>query len=118
MAEDFNIQIRLPRNIGEGDIVEIKAKVKHPSRTGLQLVETATTPYERFVRNQPAEYVRSVEVYYDGELVSNFEMNSSTADDPLISFMLRADKEAPIRVVVTNHLRETVEITEDLLFTA
>lgn len=117
MSEHFSVQLRLPRRAGEGDVVEVKAKIKHPSRTGLQLIETASTPYERFVRNQPAEYIRSVEIYYDNELLSTFYMNSSTSDDPLLSFMLRAVKEAPIRVVVTNHKNEVVEVTEDFKFT-
>lgn len=104
MSEHFSVNIRMPRTVNEGDIVEIKAKIKHPSRTGLQLVETATTPYDRFVRNQPAEYVRLVEVFFDDELISTFQLNSSSSDDPLLTFKLRADKEAPLRVVVTNHL--------------
>lgn len=116
MSEHFSVQLRLPRKVKEGDVVEIKAKIKHPSRTGLQLVETATTPYDRFVRNQPAEYVRLVEVYFDDSLISTFQLNSSSSDDPLLTFKLRADKEAPIRVVVTNHLRETTEVTEELTY--
>lgn len=117
MQSEFSVRLRLPRSISESDIIEVKAKIKHPSRTGLQLVETATEPYERFVRNQPAVFVRKVEVFYDGELISTFQMNSSTSDDPLLAFMLRADKEAELRVVVENHLREIVETTADVTFT-
>ena len=117
MSEHFSVQLRLPRRAAEGDVVEVKAKIKHPSRTGLQLVETAATPYERFVRNQPAEYIRQVDIYFDGELINTFYMNSSTSDDPLLSFMLRPEKEAPIRVVVTNHKNEVVEATEDYKYT-
>lgn len=116
MSEHFSVALRLPRNISDGDIIDVKAKIKHPSRTGLQLVETATTPYERFVRNQPAEYVRLVEVYYAGELISTFQLNSSSSDDPLLTFKVRADKEGAIRVVVTNHLEESVEVTENVEF--
>lgn len=116
MAEDFDVQLRLPRNIAEGDIIEIKARIKHQVTTGLQLIETAKTPYDRFVRNQAAIYVRSVEVYYGDELVSTFSMNSSTSNDPLLAFKLRASKESPLRVVVTNYQGEVVEATEDVTF--
>lgn len=83
MAE-FDVQIRLPREFQQGDIIEVKLKIKHPSRTGLQLVEDAATSYERFIRNQPAEYVRQVDIFYDDEPVSVFKMNAASADDPLI----------------------------------
>lgn len=116
MAEDFEVQLRLPRSIEEGEIIEIKARIKHQVTTGLQLIETAKTPYERFVRNQPAVYLRSVEVFYDDELVSTFKMNSSTSNDPLLAFKLRASKQAPVRVVVTNYEGQIVETTEDITF--
>lgn len=116
LQDEFSVQLRLPRDISEGDVVEVKAKIKHPVRTGLQLIETAQTPYERFIRNQPAEFVKKIEVYLDGELISTFDMNSSTSDDPLVAFMVRADKEADLRVVVTNHLNDMVEATETIAF--
>lgn len=118
MAEGFDVQIRVPREINAGDIIEVKAKIKHPSRTGLQLVETAATPFERFVRATPAEYVRLVEVFYGETQAAIFQMNAATSDNPLLSLQLRADQEAPLRVVVTNHLGESVEVTEDITFTA
>ena len=116
MAE-FDVKIRLPREFQQGDIIEVKLKIKHPSKTGLQLVEDAATGYERFVRNQPAEYVRQVDIFYDEELVSVFKMNAAIADDPLIIFKLKVDKSAPLRVLVEDHRRDTVEVTEDIQFT-
>ncbi len=113
---EFSVKIRLPREFQQGDIIEVKLKIKHPSRTGLQLVEDSTNSYERFIRNQPAEYVRQVDVFYDGEPVSVFKMNAAIADDPLMIFKLKVDKAAPLRVLVENHRRETVEITEDIQF--
>jgi len=115
MAE-FTVALRIPREISQGDIMEIKAKIKHPSSTGLAFVEDATTTYDRFVRDRPAEYVRQVEIFYGGEQVSLFEMNSSTSDDPLLTFKLRADHEALLQVVVTNHRRETVEAEAEIKF--
>lgn len=116
MAEEFNVRLRLPRQIKQGDIIEVKAKVKHPSTTGLQLNLEAETPFERFTRAEPAEYVSLVEVFYGEEKVSFFEMNSATSNDPLLTFKLRADREAPVRIVVTNHRSETVETTGDVQF--
>lgn len=118
MAEDFKVTLRIPPRISAGDIIELKAKIKHPSRTGLQLIETATTPYERFLRNQPAEFIRTIEVYLDGELVNVFLLNSSSSDDPLIAFKVRADEEMDVHVVVTNYLDEVVEASDTIKFSA
>ncbi|MBI4770585.1 MAG: thiosulfate oxidation carrier complex protein SoxZ [Chloroflexi bacterium] len=118
MAEEFTVQLRVPEQIKQGDVIEVKVKIKHPSRTGLQLIEDAKTPFDRFVRNQPAEYIREVEVFYGDQSVSLFEMNSATSDDPLLAFKLRAEREAPLRVAATNHRRETVEATADIHFSA
>jgi len=114
---DFDVKIRLPREFQQGDIIEVKLKIKHPSKTGLQVVEDAATSYERFIRNQPAEYVRQVDIFYDDEPVSVFKMNAASADDPLIIFKLKVDKAAPLRILVEDHRRETVEVTEDIQFT-
>lgn len=116
MADDFNVRLRLPRQIAQGDIIEVKVKIKHPSRTGLGLNEEATRPFERFFRAEPAQFVRQVEVFYAEEQVSTILMNASTSDDPLLALKLRAEQEAPIRVVVTNHKGETVEAETDIQF--
>ena len=117
MSEEFEVQLRLPRTISEDDIIEVKARIKHPVNAGLSLVETAQTPFDRFVRQEGAVFVRTVEIYYDDELVSKFSMNSSTSNDPLLAFKLRANKQALIRVIVTNHAGETVEASQDVVFT-
>ena len=117
MAEEFSLKLRLPREISENEVIEVKAKIKHPSSTGLQLVQTATNRYERFVRAQPAVYVRKVEVFYGDESISTFHMNAASSDNPLLAFRVRVVREAPIQVVVTNHKKETVEASEDITFT-
>ena len=116
MAKNCSVRLRLPRKFKQGDVIDVKAKIKHPSTTGLQFVEEAETPFERFIRAKPAEYIRLVEVFYGDEKVCFFEMNSSTSNDPLLTFKLKVDREAPLRVVVTNHRRETVEATADIRF--
>ena len=113
---EFTLRLRLPSEIREGDVIEVKAKIKHPSATGLKLNQDAENPFERFLRKEMAEFVRLVEVYYGDDLVSKFELNSSTSDDPLLGFKLRADREDTVRVVATNHRRETVEATADVRF--
>jgi len=120
MAEESKVappRLRLPASVRKGEVIEVKLKIKHPSRTGLRLVEEAKTPFERFVRERPAEYIRTVEVFYGNQRVSLFELNASTSDDPLLTFKLKADREAPLRVVVTNHEGRRFEVTEQIRFT-
>jgi hypothetical protein len=57
-----------------------------------------------------------VEVFYGEEQTNTFQMNSASSDDPLLAFKLRADKEAPVRIVVTNYKGEEVEATGDVVF--
>ena len=116
MAEEFSVKLRLPREISENEVIEVKAKIKHPSSTGLQLVQTATNRYERFVRSAPAVYVRKVEVLYGDKTISTFHMNAASSDNPLLAFKIRAVREAPIKIVVTNHKKETVSASELIAF--
>jgi hypothetical protein len=115
---EFEVQLRLPEQIKKGDIIETKIKIRHDSRTGLSVVEDAKTPFERFVRAEPAVYVKTVEVFYGTERINLFEMNSSTSDNPLLAFKLKASQEAALRVVVTNHLNKTSEATTNVKFAA
>ena len=71
MAEDFSVRLRLPNEISMGDIVEVKAKIKHPSNTGLGFDPDAARPYDRFFRDRPAVYIRLVEVFYAGERIKS-----------------------------------------------
>ncbi len=110
------VKMRLPSGVKKGDVIEVKVKIKHPSRTGLGLVEDAKTPYERFVRRERPIYLKQVEVYYGDERVSVFDLNSSTSDDPLLAFKLRADRDAPVRVVFTSSEGKTYEVKERIAF--
>jgi sulfur-oxidizing protein SoxZ len=104
-------RMRLPREIKRGEVIRVQVKIRHPSRTGLRLL-----PDGRFVRGRPAFYIKLVEVFYGETLVSKFELNSSTSDDPLLGFHVKADKEAPVKVVFTNHRDERVEVVQTVKF--
>ena len=95
-------RMRMARRIKKGDIIKIKVKFNHPSFTGLGRVDPESEP--SFNRANPVTFIRNMFVYYDDELVTRFRMSSAISDDPLFSFKLKADKEAPVKVVfVDNH---------------
>lgn len=116
MVMAFDVQVRLPGSIRQGSVVEVKVKIGHPSKTGLTLVEDAQTKYERFKRMEPALYIREIQVFYGSEQIALFEINSATSDDPIIGFKVRADRQAPIRVVATNNRREASEGSAEIKF--
>ena len=95
-------RMRMARRIKKGDIIKIKVKFNHPSFTGLGRFDPESEP--SFNRANPVTFIRNMFVYYDDELVTRFRMSSAISDDPLFSFKLKADKEAPVKVVfVDNH---------------
>lgn len=114
----FEILFRLPTRIKQGEVVEAKLRIRHPVRTGLRLVEEATTKFERFARDQPAVYVKTVEIFYGEERISFFELNSSLSDDPILGFKFRADRAAPLKAVAVDYQGDRSETSTPVEFSA
>ena len=107
-------RIRLPRRIAKGDVIRIQAKVRHPSRTGLKMTgEHAFGPDP----DNPAIYIRLLEIYYGNTKIAWYEMSSAISDDPIVTFPLKASREAPVRVVFTSSEGKTYETSAPLKFT-
>lgn len=87
-------RIRIPDRIARGDIIRVNAIVSHPMDTG-------------FFRNAdgqpiPAFFIRDVVVAYGDAEVARFEWTSGVSKDPIVSFTLRADHEAPLTITWTD----------------
>ena len=106
-------RMRLPWRIRKGEIIRVLVKIRHPSRTGLRPLRDGSFEFGR-----PAFFIRLVEVFYGGELVAKFETTSAISDDPIFGFHLKADKEAPVRVVFTNHRSDRSEMLKEIKFSA
>jgi len=105
--------IRIPRlvaglPVGDGEIIDVQVKVKHPSRTGLALRDG------RFVQEAEPFHLRDLEVFRDGERVSRFVLGAAMSDNPLITFKLRARPEATVAVALTNTRGDRFEATARL----
>jgi sulfur-oxidizing protein SoxZ len=84
-------RIRVPDQIRRGDLITVNAIVSHPMDTGF--FRTAEgTPI-------PAYFIKNVVVTYGGQEVARFEWTSGISRDPVVSFTLKADKEAPLSMV-------------------
>jgi thiosulfate oxidation carrier complex protein SoxZ len=87
-------RIRIPDRIARGDLIIVNAIVVHPMDTG----------FFRTAEGQPipAFFIKDVVVTYGEEPVARFEWTSGVSKDPIVSFTLTADKEAPLTIVWTD----------------
>jgi sulfur-oxidizing protein SoxZ len=99
-------RIRIPDRITRGDLIIVNAIVSHPMDTG----------FFRTADGQPipAFFIKDVVVTYGEEQVARFEWTSGVSKDPIISFTLKADREAPLTMVWTDTkggvYRQTVNV--------
>jgi sulfur-oxidizing protein SoxZ len=87
-------RIRVPDRIARGDLIIVNAIIVHPMDTG----------FFRTAEGQPipAYFIKDVVVTYADQQVARFEWTSGVSKDPIVSFTLRADKEAPLTMVWTD----------------
>jgi predicted secreted protein len=90
------------------DIIDVQVKTKHPNRTGLVLRDG------RFVQESEPFHLNEMVVFYGSEQVSRFVLSAALSDNPLITFKLRARRQAPIRVTLANTRGQRFEATHEL----
>jgi sulfur-oxidizing protein SoxZ len=100
-------RIRVPDRIAKGDIITVNAIVSHPMDTGFFRTKDGDPI--------PAYFIDEVVVQYGDEQVARFEWTSGISRDPLVSFDLRADREAPLTMTWKDNkggvFRQSVNIT-------
>jgi sulfur-oxidizing protein SoxZ len=84
-------RIRVPDQIRRGDLITVNAIISHPMDTGF-FRTTEGNPI-------PAYFIKEVTITYGKEEVARFEWTSGISRDPIVSFSLKADKEAPLTMV-------------------
>ena len=91
MAPIGEARIRVPDRITRGEVITVNAIISHPMDTGL--FRTASG------EPIPAYFIKDVVVTYGDAEVARFQWTSGISRDPIISFTLRADREAPLTMV-------------------
>ena len=88
-------RIRVPDRITRGEVIMVNAIISHPMDTG----------FFRTAEGQPipAYFIKSVVVTYGEQEIARFEWTSGVSRDPIISFTLKADREAPLAMVWTDN---------------
>ncbi len=100
-------RIRLPDTIRRGEIITVNAIIAHPMDTG----------FFRTAEGQPipAYFIKDVVVTYGGAEVARFMWTSGISRDPVISFTLKADQEAPLDMTWTDNkggvYKQSVNVT-------
>jgi len=103
-------RIKVPGRITRGEVITVNSSVSHPMDTG-------------FFRNAegepiPAYFIKEVVVTYGGDEVARFEWTSGISRDPVVSFTLKAEKEAPLTVVWSDNKGATFKQSVNISFAA
>jgi sulfur-oxidizing protein SoxZ len=88
-------RIRVPDRITKGEVIMVNAIISHPMDTGF--FRTAEG------KPIPAYFIKSVVVTYGEQEIARFEWTSGVSRDPIISFALKADREALLTMVWTDN---------------
>lgn len=107
--------IRIPQLVADGWIsagamIDVQVKIKHPTRTGLALEGG------RWVQASTPFHLTQMDVVYGDEPVSRFLLTAALSDNPMITFKLRAVRQAPVRVTLVNTRGERFEAMHAIRF--
>jgi sulfur-oxidizing protein SoxZ len=102
-------RIRVPEKISRGDVILVNAIISHPMDTGF--FRTAEG------KPIPAYFISSVLVTYGADEIARFEWTSGISRDPVVSFTLKADKEAPLTMIWTDNKGSSYKQSVNVTFT-
>ena len=86
------IKIRLPRTVHKGQVIAVKTLITHPMETGLRTDKKTK-------KKIPAYYINDVSVYYGDKLITHADWTIAVSTNPFMTFYLKADKNAPLKIV-------------------
>lgn len=101
-------RIKVPDRIARGELITVNSIISHPMDTGF-FRDAAGDPI-------PAYFIKRVVVTYGGDQVAHFEWTSGISRDPVVSFTLRAEKEAPLTMVWTDNKGATFKQSVNISF--
>lgn len=101
-------RIRVPERITRGDLITVNSIVSHPMDTGF-FRDAAGDPI-------PAYFIRQVVVIYGDQEVARFDWTSGISRDPVVSFTLKAEREAPLTMIWTDNHGATFKQSVNISF--
>lgn len=108
MPETGRTRIVVPERIQRGDTIRVQVLVQHPMDTGFFRDANANII--------PAWFIKDVVVRYGDQEVATFEWTSGISKDPMVSFQLKAEKEAPLTFVSRDNRGNEFSGTAEIKF--
>jgi sulfur-oxidizing protein SoxZ len=101
-------RIRVPDRVGRGELIVVNAIIAHPMDTG----------FFRDADGQPipAYFIKDVVVTYGDQEIARFMWTSGVSRDPIISFTLKAEREAPLTMTWTDNKSAVYKQSADIKF--
>jgi len=103
-------RIRLPDRIARGEQILVNAIISHPMDTGFFRTKDGDPI--------PAYFINEVTIVYGDQEVARFEWTSGISRDPLVTFSLKADREAPLTLTWKDNKGGVYRQSADIAFTA
>jgi sulfur-oxidizing protein SoxZ len=101
-------RIRVPDRVAKGDLIVVNAIISHPMDTGF-FRDADGKPI-------PAYFIKDVVITYGDREVARFMWTSGISRDPIVSFTLRADREAPLAMTWTDNKGGVFTQSADIRF--
>src|SRR5688572_27871646 len=101
-------RIKVPDRRNRGVLITVHSIVSHPMDTGF-FRDTEGDPI-------PAYFIKQVVVTYGGSEVARFEWTSGISRDPIVSFTLKAERQAPLTMVWTDNKGATFKQSVNITF--
>jgi sulfur-oxidizing protein SoxZ len=101
-------RIRVPDRVAKGELIVVNAIISHPMDTGF-FRDADGKPI-------PAYFIKDVVVTYGGREIARFMWTSGISRDPIVSFTLRADREAPLTMTWTDNKGGVFTQSADIKF--
>jgi sulfur-oxidizing protein SoxZ len=108
MPETGRTKIVVPDRIQRGDNIRVQVLVQHPMDTGFFRDANANII--------PPWFIKDVVVRYGDAEIATFEWTSGISKDPMVSFQLKADKEAPLTFVSRDNRGNEFSGTAEIKF--
>jgi sulfur-oxidizing protein SoxZ len=101
-------RIRVPDRVMKGEVIVVNAIISHPMDTGF-FRDAGGQPI-------PAYFIKDVRVTYGDQEVARFMWTSGISRDPIVSFTLKADREAPLTMTWTDNKGGVFSQSADIRF--
>lgn len=101
------IKLKLPKASGLGDLLSTQLLIKHPNSSRLQFDQIS----RQYI---PANFIRSIQVTFNDEVVFTADSDISISEDPSIHFGFRPEEEGVLKVEVKDSTGRTFNHSVDL----